>query len=68
MFDTFLRAMYNFASALLSLAIGFALNFKLRFHSYNVNMGIFDVMEFVSLIALVLIILWIFAIYSRIEE
>lgn len=67
MFDTFLRAVVNFSSALVSLAIGITLNYRLFLNHSNVNMGIFEVMKVVSLLAIVAIILWIFAVYNKID-
>ena len=67
MFDTFLKAVVNFSSALVALAIGITLNFKLSLNHSNVDMGIFEVMKVVSLLAIVAIILWIFAIYNKID-
>ena len=58
--------MINFSSGLVALAIGFTLNFKISLKYSNINMGIFEVMKVVSMIALVFIVLWIFAIYQKI--
>jgi hypothetical protein len=68
MFNTFTNGAVYFTAGIVTLAIGVTLSIRTSLHMAKPQLGIFEVMKIVSILALCFLGLWIMSIYDKLER